>query len=318
MTQAYKIIEENKHEVYERGETCVFDIDIRAIPEGTKTVMSDVSLTVTDPCGTVLLNEQSMASDGTGEYVYRYTLPASAVYGQYDVTYEATDTSGYVTKKRNTLFIFRFDLINKIRSYSGVTKESVNDEDIAKIAMDATRECLEEVYEFHKDEKPTCDPDYGVMFNGTNKVVRTRCGRIADYDFNGSVQGYGANPCTGDISGYWYDSDYARHDAKIVVNDSISGRITLTQDDDSAIPNNHKGVYITYHTEWESFNEKILEDAIAYLASHHLILRMTDLHRATAADLEINEKKLELNLNRFKHKYEILIEKISRPRCDGI
>ena len=317
MTQAFKIIEENKHEVYECQETCVLDINVYTIPDGTASDVSSAVVTIISPCGTTLVNEQAMTNDATGQYSYAYSLITDCEYGEYRVLYNLTNGTTR-TLMSNSFFVFRTDLINKVRSYSGIGVKSVNDEDLARITLDALREACDEVFLFHHDEKPIADPDYGVTFNGTNTVVRTRCGNLADHDFDGHVYGYGANPCSGDITGYWYDSDYVRHTAKITVNDSISGRITLTKTDDSAIPSNNQGVYISYWTEWESYNENIFEDAVAYLAAHHLILRMTDLHSATAADLPSNQKKIELNLERFKNKYEALRNKISKPYCDGV
>jgi hypothetical protein len=318
LTQVYKI-KETKHEIYERGETCVFDIEIRLLSSGAMSNVSDITITLTNPCGDILLNAQSMTSDSTGSYVYNYTLPSDSIYGEYTILYEATAyVTGTVSSKMSNMFVFRDDLVNKIRRYAQIGKETIDDEDLSGMAMDALREALDEVFEFHKDEVPVCDPNYGVLFNGTNTIVRTSKGNIADHNYDGSVLGTSASSCVSDITGYWIDSAYAKHTAKITINDAVTGRITITQTDDSAIPASYKGIYISYWTEWESYNEQIFEDAVAYLAAHHVILGMTEAHKATAADLPSNQKKIELNLQRFKTKYKELMSKISRPLCDGL
>ena len=321
MSQAYKIKEITAHDIYERGETCVFDIEIRAIPSGTLTNCTDVDVTFTDMCNTKLLDEQSMASDATGKYFYNYSIPSDTLYGKYNITYKCVDAAGLTSKKRSSLFIFSYDLVDKIKRLSGITTPSVSNEDVASIALEAMDEVLDEVYEFHKDVRPICDPDNCVLFNGTNTTVRTPYKHLADHNYDGNVYGIGnLDECDEylDIYGYWIDSDYAKQTAKITVVDATTGRITITQTDDSAIPSDNHGVFITFWTEWESFNSNLLEDAIAYLAAHNLILRMTEAHRTTAADLPSNQRKIELNLRRFEIKYEKIMEKISRPKCDGI
>ena len=260
-----------------------------------------------------------MVSDAIGHYEYNYNFPSDSVYGEYNIIYKATAYDGTITIMRNSIMLFRKDILTKIRRYSGISNESIDDEDLCGITIQALDEALNEAFDFHKDVEPICDPDYGVIFNGSNKVVRTPKTPIADHDFNGSVEGIGATPCDGDITGYWIDSDYAKHDMYITVNDAKTGRITITQDDGvSAIPNDYQGAYLTFWTEWESYDENIFLDAVSYLAAHHAILRMTDLHRATGADLPSNQSKIELNLNRFYRKYEMLMSKISRPKCDGV
>jgi hypothetical protein len=307
--------------VYECEETCVFDIDIRAVPDGTLSNVSDVKISIEDPCGTILVDEASMTNESSGRYVYKYSFKTDCRYGEYKITYKAEEGTGItgidITKKRNTLFLFRHDIMNKVRSYSGITNESVNNEDLARISMEALREALDEVYEFHKDVKPSCDPDTGLTFNGSNTEVRTPHKYLADHDFDGSVSGFDVAPCNGDITGYYIDSDYERQDINITVDNAEIGKITITDATGDPIPNNHNGVFISYWTEWESYNEDIFIDSVSYLAAHHLILRMTEAHRATAADLPSNQKKIELNLRRFYNKYRALMEKISRPLCDG-
>lgn len=307
--------------MYERGETFAHAATIRNFTTKAKEDPDTITITITSPDGVVLVNAESMVSDGvTGEYAYNYNIAADALYGEYLVEVDSVK-NGSTTTGLEHFIVFSWDVVYKIRRYSGIEKTSVKDDDIVGIGLESFHEVMDDVYEYYKDVEPICDPDYGVLFNGTNTVVRTKHTPIADHDFDGYVYGTGniSRPTDWvDISGYWYDSDYARHEAKITVNDSVSGRVTVTQTDDNPIPSTHKGVYFTYWIEWNSFNEHILRDAVAYLASHNLILRLTELHTATAADLPSNQRKIELNLSRFNRKYEKLLDMISKPAMDGV
>lgn len=265
-----------------------------------------------------------MISDSVGHYEYDYTFTFDALYGEYDILYKATAYDGTVTIMRNSIMLFRNDIITKVRRYSGISRESIIDEDLCAITIEALHEALDEAFDFHHEVQPICDPDYGVLFDGSNTIVRTPDRYLADHDFDGSVIGQyntaaAQGSCNGDVYGYWIDSNYGRQGFEIYVNDTSTGRITITQTDGvTPIPADHQGVYLSYWTEWESYEENIFLDAVAYLSAHHAILRMTDLHRATGADLPSNQKKIELNLNRFYNKYEMLMSKISRPKCDGV
>ncbi len=302
--------------IYEREETYDYDIEIRD-EDGILIDPDTVKITITDPNGDDLVSLANMTQDDTGKYSYNYDIPATAEYGEWTTVVTATSAATTVTKFRSNFFVFRFNIINKIRRFSGVGKESISDEDISEIGMEALKEGLEEVFDYHKDVKPICDPDYGVLFNGSNKVVRTPHRYLADYNFDGEVS---TNTLTGegDVTGWWYDSDYDRDYILISVTNEDSGRISITDSGGSAIPADHNGVYLSYHTRWETYNEKLFEDAVAYLAAHNLILRMTEAHQATAADLPSNQKKIELNLRRFHYKYREIMNKISKPLIEGV
>jgi len=308
--------------MYERGETFTHAATVRNFSTKAKENPDTITITITSPDGTILVTAASMVSDSitAGDYTYNYDIPANALYGEYKVEVDSTIDSA-VTTGLEHFVVFSWDMVHKIRRYSGIEKTSVKDDDVAGIGLEAYHEVMDDVYEYHRGITGICDPDYGVMFNGTNTVIRTKHTPIADHDFDGYVYGTGNISRESDwvdITGYWYDSDYAKHETKVTVTDNVSGRITVTQTDDSAIPSTHQGVYFEYWVEWESFNGKILKDAIAYLASHNLILRMTELHNATAADLPSNQRKIELNLNRFERKYEKLLDMISKPAMEGV
>jgi hypothetical protein len=208
-----------------------------------------------------------------------------------------------------------------VRRYSGITKESVNDDDIAGIAIEVYREVADDIFIYHDYESPTYDPEYNTLFDGTSTIVRSKYTHIADHDFDGQIYGIGnlsRNTDWIDVAGYWIDQDYAKHTAKITVTDPVTGRMTITQTNNTAIPSTHNGVYIRYWTEWYTYNKRLFMDAIAYMTAHHLILRMTESHKATIADLPSNQRKIELNLNRFENKFYKIREMIAKPHGEGV
>lgn len=308
--------------MYERGETFSHAVTVRNYTSTAKENPDSIKITITAPDDVVLVSAVAMTSDGAtaGDYLYNYNIPADALYGEYTVEVD-TVKGGSTTTEKNHFIVMPWDVVDKIRTYSGVNKESVADDDVATIAFEAYRELLDDVYIYHSYETLVQDPDYCALFNGTNTVVRTRYTHIADHDFDGEVYGIGnisRNTDYIDVAGYWIDSDYARHTIKVTVNDSITGRVTITQTDDTPIPSTHQGVFVRYWTEWKTFNNRLLKDAVAYLAAHHLLLKMTDAHTATAADLPSNQRKIELNLLRFENKSNQIMEKISKPKCEGV
>ena len=308
--------------MYERGETFSHFVTVRNYTSTDKENPDSIKITITAPDDVVLVNALGMTSDGAtvGEYWYNYNIPADALYGEYAVEVDTVSGTS-TTTERGHFIVIPWDIVDKIRTYSGVNKESVSDDDVATLAFEAYGELLEEAYIYHTYESPICDPDYCALFNGTNTVVRAKHTPIADHDFDGEVYGIGnvsRNTDYIDVAGFWLDSDYAKHEATITVNDSVTGRITITQSDGTAIPSTHTGVYIRYWSEWEMFNNRLLRDAAAYLASHNLLLKMTDAHTATAADLPSNQRKIEISLNRFERKCNQIMEKISKPLCEGV
>lgn len=305
--------------IIERSETFPYDIEIRN-NSGTLISPPSVLITIINSCGETLVDDVAMVTDGTGLFSYGYNVPATARYGAYDVIV-STISDGTTTKYNSDFVVYQYNLIRRARRVSGVGKPSLSDDEVAGIGIEALREALDDVYEYRGWEQGQCDPNYNVMFNGTNTTIRTCATPIADYDFDGVVQGNGQiGNCSDwvDIRGYWINSTYAKYEAYVDVVDKDTGRITVTQTTGAAIPSTHKGVFLEYHVGWESFNIKLFEEAVAYLTSHYMILRMTDLHHATTADLASNVRKIDLNLDRFLQRYLKILDMIAKPRCDGI
>lgn len=301
--------------IFQRNETLVHKITFRN-DSGTLVSPTTAKITITNPCGVVVVDAVDMTEESTGKYQYSYLIPADSKYGRYLISVSATDV--IVSVFDDSFVVFSWQLLSRVRQISAINKESVDDDDLAEICMTTVDEVLSEIYSYHYHISPKCDPDISVLFDGTNKIVRTKHGNLADKDYDGVVQGKTDNVCSLDVTGYYIDSDYAKHDVYVSVTDSVIGKITVTKTDGTAIPSTNNGVFLTYWTEYESFNIEIMENAIAYLTAHHLILRLTDLHSATVADLPANQKKIEMNLRRFYYKYENLLERIRQPMFGGV
>jgi hypothetical protein len=321
MAQKYKIITpDDDDDVYERSETYISDIEIRMPDTGVlRSPPTDVQITIYDPCGTALVSDANMTEDDEGEWSYQYTIPAAAEYGQERIDIKATATDSSITIFRDDFFVFSYDLINRARRYSGINKKSASNEDVALICNDALRETINDITIKRKNEVPICDPDIGKLWDGSNTTFRLKNTPIVDFNYDGDILGSGETFCTPDVEGYWIDADYVKHDAFVKSIDEITGRCTIVQDDGvSAIPADAVGIYCTYYTRSYEYNENTFKEAVAYLAAHHLILKLTDLHNATMADLPSNQKKLEINLRRFKTKYKEAIDRIREGTCGGI
>jgi hypothetical protein len=174
-----------------------------------------------------------------------------------------------------------------------------------------------EIYELHYDESPTCDPDVGVLFDGTNKTVKTIFGNLADFNGDGTITGFGEKSCGTDVTGYWLDIDYNKYKCNITVVDSVTGRLTLTKLDGTAIPNTNNGVFIEYYTQYDSYDNVLQKEAISYLAAHKVVKRFGELDRSTLVDLSSNRFIFLADPNKLLIMYENIRDKIRRPMFDG-
>jgi len=277
-----------------------------------------VKIYIYDKCGNTLVNGGSMVTDSSQYYYYEYSIPTNCLYGEYTVKVVATDIDGDRSHFDDYFYVFPWNIVHDVRRYSGVTsKKSINDHDIAAIIWEAYNEALEEVYDYHHNEWPNCNPDDGKWFDGTNTVFETKSSPIADKDGDGAVQGWGEASCGTDIWGWWKDSDGDCHKLKITVNESHCGKITITQLNGNAIPSDNKWVHICYHTEWETYNERMFRFAVAYLAAYKCIEAFKALDRATMADLHSNKDSIYASKNRMMNQYRKAIGKVKRPNISG-
>lgn len=305
---------------YQCGETYVHRIMIRD-RTGTLIYPATVLFNLYDMCGNALVTDGAMATDATGTYEYAYNIPDPCLYGEYDIKVVATDAGGDVSVFPDSFYTFPWKCLSQIRSISGIEqRKTISDNDLAVIAWDAYQEVLAEVYEFHDWEKVTMDPDVNLSFNGTNKTFRIKvCNydELADRYGDGVVTGWGETSCGTDVDGYWIDSDFARHQLKITVEDVITGRVTLTQTDDTAIPSNQQGVRINYWTQSETWNERLMRKAVVYFAAHEVVQQFNILDRVTLADIESNKAVFLANPNRLEKIYKKTRDKIRHIMFGG-
>lgn len=86
---------------YEIGETIVCSITITDA-DGTLTdPATSTKITIKDPDGNVVVDDQAMTNDGVGLYHYDYTSAATVKAGTYTIWYVATDGSR-ITKQKDT------------------------------------------------------------------------------------------------------------------------------------------------------------------------------------------------------------------------
>lgn len=314
--ERYLIIYTGHDGIYERNSNYFVHLTIRdSIDPYLTAEPSSVSISVSDPCGLALISDDGMTSGGSGIYTYDYLIAGNAPYGKYTVE---ISTITHVMNKIYDYYILPWNCIRDVRRYSGISEnKTISDEDLAGIAWQSYLEVLDEIFEQQFEEEPTYDPNVGYMFDGTNTVVRTKCGHIADRNGDGAVTGYGEQSCGTDISGYWFDSNYARQTCFITVNDSTSGRITVTQADGTAIPANNHGVYLTYWIRYRTYNETLFREAVSYLTAHKVAKSFNQLDKSTLIDIERNKVLFLADPDRLLRIYEGIRDKIRRPAIGG-
>ena len=304
--------------LYELNETYINWTKIRTRDK----VMVDadtITITITDSCGTEVVSAQAMTNEATGEYSYAYDIPKDAQYGIYDVIVTATSVDKSVSKFRDSFIILPWDITTFIRRISGIKEEkTIGDDDIAMIAWESYKEVLDDVYEKVDMERPLTDPSTGVGFDGTNTSFQTKQYPIADHNGDGSVTGKGELTCGEDAYFYWKDSNYSLQEGKIKIDKERNGEVTLTQSDDSPVPNTATACYVTYWIEYETFDSTLLKKAVAYHAAHEIMLQFSNLDKATLADLETNKPIILATPNRMLKKYKTIRDRIRKPVCDGV
>ena len=306
--------------VYERGDTFSHWRKFKD-RSSTATDPTSVKITITDPCNFAVVNNQNMNKVVVGEYYYNYNIGSSATYGKYNVKVSAVvspDTSIFT----DTFYILPWDVPAQVRAISGIEEEkTISDDDIARICWDAYIETLEEILDAHELIQPNYTRDIGTQsgcIDGTNTTFWLRHQYLADYNGDGVINGYGEASCGTDVSGIWVDENTNWNTCKITVDDSIAGKVTITQTSGVAIPATAKGIYLTYHTKPITFNQTLFRKAVAYLAAHEIILRFRETDRTTIADLNSNRPIVLAHPDRMLKQFKSLVRKLKTPRIGGV
>jgi len=93
--------------IFQRGETVVMSLEIKDSAGVYVDPASTPTLKVTDPGGSVVINDLAMTKDAVGKYHYDYTPGDSAGLGGYTVRYRAVD--GPRTTKLRDSFVVEQD-----------------------------------------------------------------------------------------------------------------------------------------------------------------------------------------------------------------
>jgi len=315
----YLIIETEETGIYERGDNYFLHVTIKDVLTRADASPSTCSVTINDPCGVTLIDNVSMASDGSGIYSYDYSVPADAVYGKYEVIIYTTD---HTMKKTYNFHIFPWDANHDVRDASGVGQnKSISDSALNKEIWDAYKEALESVFVFHDYEQPNYCASINkecAVINGTNTAFKTKFPNIADHDGDGVITGYGEQSCGTDVSGIWIDENGICRESNIVVEDAECGRLTITQLSGVAIPATAKGIYLKYYVKMPNYSDILFRDAVNYLASHKVLVRFGELERASTADLNSAQNIKYVDPKRMFKEYRRIIRKIRKPPISGV
>jgi len=306
--------------VYFQGSHYYIYLYIRDIMEpNAKSNPSDVQITITNPCGTDIVTDDTMSNITTGEYSYDTDLSSSAYYGKYTVKIST------ITHKSTSYFDFYvlpWNAVPEIRRLSGIEEwKSISDEDIAIIFWNCFTEVRNLVFNKHHDVKPRVDPDTGRWFDGTTTEFRTKHRYLADYDLDGSYTQTDTSchiACQGDIDGWWLDDNYERQALVVTIDDAEEGKIHLYQSDGvTAIPRTQCGVFLTYWTEYHTYNSMNFKEAVEYLSAHKIAQRFHETDRATLVDIQTNKTIFVTDPNRLSQLYKEALSRIREPLCGG-
>lgn len=318
--------------IFEREETYTHTITFRD-DDGALYYPTTVELTIKSPCGTLLVNEQSMTSNAAGVYSYGYQLLDTAIYGQYSVSVKS-EYSSATNIDTNKFFVMPWNIVDEIRTYSGQSIKKISDDDLSLFAWNAFKETIERVSEYHFHEK-LCTCIDGVSQCCSN-VECTGCGfaesspicsngyqlkhtPIMDIQMDGNVHGCecddATEECHNDICGIWVDNDGICSNVSVEVIDATCGHIKVYQSDcATAIPTTNKGIFINYHSTWESYNSQLFKKAVVYLASYEIAV-LTNLSSKKVSGCD--ERGRVSFTDRIWNRYQSIIESISKPMIYG-
>ena len=317
--------------IYERSETYVHYITLRD-RDGTLTDPSSVSLTITSPCDTVLLDEGSMASLSSGVYYCNYDLLSTAIYGEYSALVTATD-AGVVSKFTEKFYVMPWNIIDEIRTYSQQGVKKISDDDLSLIAWNAFKEVMHRVGEYHRHERLCRCVDGVCQCDSSAECACGCCGvspicsdgyqldhtPIMDFNMDGNVHGCecddASDECHNDICGIWIDNEGTCSNISVQIVSAVCGHIKVFQADCvTAIPVSNQGIFVNYHSTWQSFDSQIFKKAVVYLASYEVAI-ITNLSSKKVSGCD--ERGRVSFTQRLWDRYITLIEGISKPNFAG-
>jgi len=309
----YIIVQPKEYGTYFRGDTVYTQISIKEILTNALTDPSDVSISITTPCGVAVVTDDAMVNSAVGYYDYDYSIPTDGCFGIYTIEI-STATENSLTYFNFVLF--PWDVLSRIRELSGAYQQSdMSDYKLAIIAWSSYKETLDEIYELHYKERPLCNSD-GEWFDGINTDFKLKNYPFADHNGDGVITGHGELACCcEDITFRYYDQTTKTEVAgNVEVVDADSGLIQLTTLAGTPVPSNICRPQVTYYVKSNTYNEELMREAVAYLSAHKALVAMQSLQKATLADLQSNR---DIEKQRFITMYESLVERIGFPVIGG-
>lgn len=317
--------------IYERSETYVHDIEF-INDSGSHYDPDEVKITIKSPCDTVLVDDTTMTKTDTGIYTYSYTLLDTAIYGQYSVSVKSTEGTD-VAIESDKFFVMPWNITDEVRTYSQKTIKKISDDDLCLIVWNAFREVSHRVMELQYREKLCCCMD-GIC-SCSNKIECNCCcgdsspicsdgyslnhAPIADFNNDKNVHGCecddSADECHNDICIIWKDNDSVCHNGAVEVVNAECGAIKVFKSDCSTpIPSDNKGIFVTYHSTWESYNLQMFKKAVVLLATYELAIQ-TNLTSKKVAGCD--ERGRVSFTDKIWNRYLTIIESISKPMIGG-
>ena len=303
--------------IFERGETYTHWATIRD-RNNVKTDPSSVKIYIYDPCGNVIVDNQSMTKSSTGVYYFNYnTISSSATYGKYETKVVAKSATGQTATYISHFYVMPYKYEQMVRDKFGIAEEKdIDDDALSEICWSAYKKVLRDVYIHVYKETPSPNPDTGALFDGTNTSFQTCHYPIADINGDGEVSG--TSSCATDIWCWWIDKTGSRKEGYVSITNADNGEISLYQSDGAtAIPSDNEGVYLEYWYEYENYDNFILNEAVTYLAAHYLNLRLTSRDKITLADINKNKPVILLYPSRYWDEYRKLLKDVTKPRVGG-
>jgi len=299
--------------IYQRGESYSHHVTIKD-RNNTKVDPAVILETIKDPCGRQVVSNASMGKTGTGQYYYYYNIPSTATYGRYDVKTAGESSSATVATFKDEFFVMPWDVAKEVRQITGIGDEkTISDNDLENICWMSYKRALKEVYLHHYKEAPQPNVNTGILVDGSNVYFQTKSFPIADINGDGSVTG-NVTSCATDVDGWWINSSGAFSKCDIAITNADNGTIELYQTDGlTAIPSNYEGLYLDYYSKYESYDEDLFQQAVAYLAAHYIMMRLKQPDRITIADINRNSPILIKDDKRFYFEYKRLMALIRKP-----
>jgi hypothetical protein len=306
--------------------------------EGDISVITDATLkiTITNPCGTTLVDAQDMTHSATldGTYVYCYELSSTTLYGEYEVEIEVSSPSDCATRVHDNFFVLPWDMTKHIRRLLGSDAKTIDDHELAEQAWYAYVEVRDKAMELQYREKLCCCVD-GICsccgniecdcICGTSSP--TTCSRwklkhypIADFNNDDNIHGCecddASEDCQNDICIIWKDSNGECQSGAVKVKSAECGEIEVLQSDCStAIPSTNEGIFATYRSTWKTFTMSKFKKAVAYLAAYELAVRFNLVSKTVPGCNE--HAKVEFT-KMLWNRYQVVLDSIIRPAFGGI